>query len=49
MRENGVLDFPDPSPDGRFVVQTGFDPASPMFQAALRACGASIPAGGTMR
>jgi hypothetical protein len=49
MRENGVLDFPDPSPDGRFIVQTGFDPASPMFQAALRACGASMPAGGTLR
>jgi hypothetical protein len=48
MRENGVPEFPDPAPGagGRVVMGPGqitFDPTSPRFQAALRACAGRLP------
>jgi hypothetical protein len=39
MRENGVADFPDPSPDGNFRAPAGAPgPNTPSFQRALQAC-----------
>jgi hypothetical protein len=42
MRSHGVPKFPDPRPDGGFLLRagpgTGIDPESPQFKAADRAC-----------
>ena len=40
MRAHGVTNFPDPSSGGGFVVKSSsdFNPNSPTFQSALRAC-----------
>lgn len=39
MRENGVPEFPDPSPDGGFVGGLPVDTSTPQFQSALQVCG----------
>jgi hypothetical protein len=39
MREHGVPNFPDPTfPPGGGIAQSGFDPQSPAFEQAARAC-----------
>jgi Pectinacetylesterase len=38
MRDNGITEFPDPSPDGISLNGTGIDPDSPQFKAAQEAC-----------
>lgn len=41
MRDNGVPDFPDPDPDGRFSVshgEDGIDQDDPTFRAAIEEC-----------
>jgi hypothetical protein len=49
MRENGVPEWPDPSPDsrGRIVLgpESGINPYSLTFQAAVRTCRANLPGG----
>jgi hypothetical protein len=48
MRANGVPDFPDPGPDGRFPLshgQSGIDQDSPTFRAAMGKCRALAPGG----
>ena len=49
MRSRGVPDFPIPQPDGHAGPAphkgTGINPASPRFQAAVRACQHVLPAG----
>jgi hypothetical protein len=49
MRSRGVPDFPIPQPDGQASPAphkgTGIGPASPRFQAAVRACQHVLPAG----
>ena len=48
MRANGVPHFPDPSPGGGFLFQTGtgVDPSSPAFKAAQAKCMKLMPGGG---
>jgi hypothetical protein len=48
MRENGVPNFPDPKPndEGGLTIspgEAGFDPSSPQFKAAERACERYVP------
>jgi hypothetical protein len=45
MRAHGVTKFPDPSSDGGISIRTGqgLNPASPIFQAAQRACQKLMP------
>jgi hypothetical protein len=45
MRSHGVTKFPDPSSDGGINIRTGpgMNPASPLFQAAQRACQKLMP------
>jgi hypothetical protein len=48
MRENGVPNFPDPKPndEGGLTISPGeadFDPSSPQFKAAERACERYVP------
>jgi hypothetical protein len=38
MRENGIVEFPDPGPDGLSLAGTGIDRESAEFQAAQEAC-----------
>jgi hypothetical protein len=39
MRRHGITKFPDPNSQGRFPEHpAGFDPRSPSFEAARRAC-----------
>lgn len=38
MRKNGLYDFPDPGPNGQISFNGPFDPWSPQFIAAQRAC-----------
>jgi hypothetical protein len=49
MRDNGVSDFPDPSPDsgGRMLIspEAGINPFSPTFQAAAQTCMANFQGG----
>jgi hypothetical protein len=49
MRSHGVSDFPDPSSNGTFQIQTGpgtgLDPQSATFQNADKACKSLRPAG----
>jgi len=45
MRDNGVPDFPDPGPDGRFTGQAHEDQDDPKFQAATEACRDLAPGG----
>ena len=46
MRSHGVRNFPDPDSQGRLQLKTGngFDPSSPQFQAAQKACQSLQPA-----
>jgi hypothetical protein len=48
MRAHGVPNFPDPSAAGGINIApgSGLNPQSPAFQAAQRACGRLLPAGG---
>jgi hypothetical protein len=49
MREKGVADFPDPSPQGAFEIRSpSLDLAAPQVQRALQACSESNPVGGLM-
>ncbi|MCD0453269.1 hypothetical protein LO762_29410 [Actinocorallia sp. API 0066] len=45
MRENGVPNFPDPSPDGgiQLTPETGVNPSDPAFKAAEAKCGPKGP------
>jgi hypothetical protein len=45
MRRHGVPSFPDPDITGR-MPRRGFNPHSPAFQAAARACRSLTPSGG---
>jgi hypothetical protein len=45
MRGHGVPGFPDPTPNGLNLHDAGISPASPRFQAAVRACHDALPAG----
>src|SRR5262245_5923408 len=46
MRDNGVPDFPDPGPDGRFVIDHDkFKEDDPKFRAALEKCRDLAPGG----
>jgi hypothetical protein len=45
MRSHGVPNFPDPAPNGPDLKEAGISPASPQFQAAVRACRHALPAG----
>lgn len=45
MRANGVPDFPDPDPDGRFPGQRHEQQDTPKFQAATEACRSLAPGG----
>jgi hypothetical protein len=48
MRKHGESDFPDPAPNGTFVLQGGvnpIDPSSPQFKSAMAACHALLPPG----
>jgi hypothetical protein len=48
MRENGVVNFPDPGPNGGLEVQNdklGMGPDDPKFKAALQTCAQYMPAG----
>ena len=46
MRDNGVPDFPDPGPDGRFVLDHDkFNHDDPKFQAAMEKCRDLAPGG----
>jgi hypothetical protein len=45
MRSNGVPDFPDPDPDGRFRDLGHERQDDPKFQAAMQKCRALAPAG----
>lgn len=49
MRENGIKEFPDPSPDGGMLLRmkkgTDLDPESPKFQKAQEACKSLQPGG----
>jgi hypothetical protein len=50
MRDHGISDFPDPSPDGGLQIKSGhgsdLDPNSPTFKAAQQACQKYLPNGG---
>lgn len=47
MRANGVPDFPDPLPGGRFTFNPGgINPAAPAVKAALAKCQKLMPGGG---
>jgi hypothetical protein len=50
MRKNGVAAFPDPGPQGGFLVRGGpgsvIDPGSPQFQHAQQICQKLLPNGG---
>lgn len=46
MRGHGVPNFPDPSSGGGIQIGPGLNPQSPAFQAAQKACGKLLPAGG---
>jgi hypothetical protein len=48
MRDNGVSDFPDPSPGGGGMIigsEAGINPFSPTFQAAAQTCMADFQGG----
>lgn len=49
MRENGIKEFPDPSPDGGMMLRmkkgTDLDPQSPKFKKAQEACKSLQPGG----
>jgi len=48
MRTNGVPDFPDPGPDGRFALshaEGGINQDDPKFRAASEQCRALAPGG----
>jgi hypothetical protein len=45
MRNNGVPDFPDPSPDGRFPERSHAQQDDPKFRAATEKCVALAPGG----
>ena len=45
MRNNGVPDFPDPGPDGRFRGIGHEQQDTPTYQAAMEACRALAPGG----
>lgn len=45
MRSHGVPDFPDPTANGLGLKNSGIDPESPQFQAALAHCQHVLPAG----
>jgi hypothetical protein len=45
VRGHGEPGFPDPTPTGLDLNGTGIDPASTLFQAAVRACQRDLPAG----
>ena len=47
MRENGMPDFPDPDPDGRFKFENGApNPEAPELKAANEKCDKLMPGGG---
>jgi hypothetical protein len=51
MRSHGVTSFPDPNSGGggvgfRIKIGSGVNPASPVFQAAQKACRGDLPGGG---
>jgi len=50
MRSDGVPAFPDPSPDGGFLIKIGpgIDPSSPAFKAARAKCQKLMPGGGPL-
>lgn len=50
MRKHGVPNFPDPDSKGRLTLNgnMGFDPRSPQFRAAQRACRKLLPNGGKL-
>ncbi|MBV9382841.1 MAG: hypothetical protein JO242_19535 [Streptosporangiaceae bacterium] len=45
MRSHGVPNFPDPQPNGGFMIgaNNGIDPNSPQFQSAQQACQKYLP------
>jgi hypothetical protein len=45
IRDNGVPDFPDPDPNGRFSGLSHEQQGNPAFQAALQACRDLAPGG----
>jgi len=45
MRDNGVPDFPDPGPDGRFRERSHEQQDDPTFRAATEKCVALAPGG----
>lgn len=45
VRSHGEPGFPDPTPTGLDLNGTGIDPASALFQAAVRPCQHALPAG----
>jgi hypothetical protein len=45
MRDNGVPDFPDPGPDGRFSGQAHEQQDDPKFRAAIEKCRDLAPGG----
>jgi hypothetical protein len=48
MRKHGEPDFPDPAPNGTFVLSGGvnpIDPSAPQFKSAMSACHALLPPG----
>jgi hypothetical protein len=48
MQSHGVPNFPDPQPNGGFLIQgAGIDPSSPAFRSALQTCRMLLPGGGT--
>ncbi len=46
MRDNGVLDFPDPDPDGRLRGAGHEQRDDPQYRAASEACRGKLPGGG---
>jgi hypothetical protein len=48
MRKHGVPNFPDPAPNGTFLLQGGsnpINPKSPQFNSAMSACHTLLPPG----
>jgi hypothetical protein len=45
MRDNGLPDFPDPDPDGRFTGLSHEQQSDPKYDAALEACRSLAPGG----